>query len=343
MLINIIEEIAVGTVIALVSSMIVWLYHIRQLYASAPVLFQNHTDDSQYPVYQIVISNRGNQVEENVRVELDPSVQANIVASSLTDVILVNHVIHIMRIHKKQEVNLLLQIRSGFFDSSKILSVSSNETTGKICKSPHDIPFNYGVSALIISLLIGICPIFYYTGQIIDYVTDKLDERNLSGISNQGWGNLDAYQESDLRKSYSDNEFPVRLLGIRKKSDYSDVSIPDSLKRIWPQLNQNSLLLNYEVNNKTASDLGVLAFRQGAYNTPPFYRNVPPMSKAVIIIPVRTVPASGNIRIEFMFRLHADWMDRIDHTFNPAILDGTVIRPAEEHQPSGKTGTAPAH
>ena len=121
------------------------------------------------------------------------------------------------------------------------------------------------------------------------------------------------------------------------------MSIPDSLKRIWPQLNQNSLLLNYEVNNKTASDLGVLAFRQGAYNTPPFYRNVPPMSKAVIIIPIRTVPASGNIRIEFMFRLHADWMDRIDHTFNPAILDGTVIRPAEEHQPSGKTGTAPAH
>ena len=81
-------------------------------------------------------------------------------------------------------------------------------------------------------------------------------------------------------------------------------------------------MLNYEVNNKTASDLGVLAFRQSAYNTPPFYRNVPPMSKAVIIIPVRTVPASGNIRIEFMFRLHADWMDRIDHTFNPAILDG---------------------
>ena len=196
MLINIIEEIAVGTVIVLVSSMIAWLYHIRQLYASAPVLFQNSTDNNEYPVYQIVISNRGNQVEENVRVELDPSVQANIVASSLTDVILVNHVIHIMRIHKKQEVNLLLQIRSGFFDSSKILSVSSNETTGKICKSPHDIPFNYGVSALIISLLIGICPIFYYTGQIIDYVTDKLDERNLSGISNQGWGNLDAYQGS---------------------------------------------------------------------------------------------------------------------------------------------------
>ena len=343
MLIDILEEITVGTVIVLVSSMIAWLYHIRQLYASAPVLFQNSTDNNEYPVYQIVISNRGNQVEDNVRVELDPSVQANIVASSLTDVILVNHVIHVMRIHKKQEVNLLLQIRSDTFDSSKILSVSSSETAGKICKSPRDIPFNYGVSALIISLLIGLCPVLYYTGQVIDYIADKLDERNLTGVSNLGWSNLDAYQESELRKSYSDSEFPVRLLGIRKKSDYSDVSVPDNLKRIWPHLNQNSLLLNYEVNNKTASDLGVLAFRQGEYNAQPFYRNVPPMSKAVIIIPVRTVPASGNIRIEFMFRLHADWMDRIDHTFNPAILDGTVIRPAEEHQPSGKTGTAPAH
>ncbi len=336
MLIDILEEITVGTVIVLVSSMIAWLYHIRQLYASAPVLFQNAADDSQYPVYQLVVSNRGNQVEDNVRVELDPSITATIAASSIADVALADHVIHIGRIHKKQEVNLLLQIRSGIFDSSKILSVSSSETAGKICKTPDHIPFNYGVSALIISLLIGLFPVLYYTGQIIDYVADKLDERNLTGVSNLGWSNLDAYQESELRKSYSDSEFPVRLLGIRKKSDYKDVAVPESLKDIWPQLNPNSLLLDYEINNKTASDLGVLAFRQGAYNAPPFYRNVPPMSRAAIIIPVRQVPASGNIRMEFMFRLHDEWLERIDHTFNPAILDGTAVQSQDERHSSGK-------
>ena len=64
MLIDIIEEISVGTVIVLVSSLIAWLYHIRQLYATAPVLFQNASEGKDDAVYQIIVSNRGNQVEE---------------------------------------------------------------------------------------------------------------------------------------------------------------------------------------------------------------------------------------------------------------------------------------
>lgn len=95
MLIDIIEEISVGTVIVLVSSLIAWLYHIRQLYATAPVLFQNASEGKDDAIYQIIVSNRGNQVEENVRVELDPSVSAEIVAANLSGVVLENSVIWI--------------------------------------------------------------------------------------------------------------------------------------------------------------------------------------------------------------------------------------------------------
>lgn len=325
MLIDIIEEISVGTVIVLVSSLIAWLYHIRQLYATAPVLFQNASEGKDDAIYQIIVSNRGNQVEENVRVELDPSVSAEIVAANLSGVVLENSVIRIERIHKKQEVNLLLRVKNARFDFSKILSVSSNETTGKICKSPRDIPFNYGISALVVSVLIGIFPILYYAGQVVEYIDDRFEEKNLKAVSNQGWSNLDDYQESDLRQSYSDNEFPVRLVGIKKKADYSGTAIPAGLKDIWNQLDEKkSVLLKYEINNKTASDLGVLAFRKGVRNAMPFYRNVSPLSKETIFIPVKTVPASGIIRTEFMFRLNDEWLDRIDHSVNTGTLKETT-------------------
>ncbi len=213
MLIDIIEEISVGTVIVLVSSLIAWLYHIRQLYATAPVLFQNASEGKDDAVYQIIVSNRGNQVEE----------------------------------------------------------------------------------------------------------------KNLKAVSNQGWSNLDDYQESDLRQSYSDNEFPVRLVGIEKKADYSGTAIPAGLKDIRNQLDEKkSVLLKYEINNKTASDLGVLAFRKGVRNAMPFYRNVGPLSKETIFIPVKTVPASGIVRTEFMFRLNDEWLDRIDHSVNTGTLKETT-------------------
>lgn len=314
---EVLENIAVGVTIVLVSSLIAWLYHIRQLYATAPVLFQKASGHKDGSVYQLVVCNRGNQVEENVEVELDPAVRAEIVATSLPGVTLENSVIRIERIHKKQEIDLLLQVSGGTFDSTRILSISSNETSGKICQSQKNVPFNYGMSALLAVVLIGIVPLACYLWQIYGYVEEKTDEQNLASLGHQGWSHLGEYRKSDLRKSYSDHEFPVRFTGTRKKTDIDPASLPRELQDDWQRLdNENGMFLNYEVNNKTASPIHIVAFMKGMDNAVPRYANVAPFSKETMFIPINIDPLPKNIRIEFLFKMGDEWLDRIEHSAN---------------------------
>ncbi len=311
---DILENITVGVTIVLVTSLIAYLYHIRQLYATSPVLFQKVPDDVKKGIAQVIVFNRGNQVEENVEVELDPSVTARMAAANLPGITLDGSVIHIERIQKKQAVNLLLWTEEKGFDSSKILSVSSNDTNGKVCRTEKDIPFNYGLTALAIAVLIGLFPLLYYGYQLAHYVEQKMDEENMEPVVRQGWRHLDAYRTSDLRKSYSDREFPVRLSGVRKKNDYANGSIPSGLKEEWDKLDErNDLLLDYEVNNKTATDLGVLAFNKNRADVP-YYVGVSPLAQGTLVIPVRPAPGSDSVDVEFVFRMNDEWLDRIEHS-----------------------------
>lgn len=309
------ENIAVGVTIVLVSTLIAWLYHIRQLYATAPALFQKASVHKGEPVYQLVVSNRGNQVEENVEVELDPAVKAEVVATNMPGVTLDGSVIRVERIHRKQEVTLLLRIEGKDFDSSKILSVSSDETNGKICRTPGNIPFNYGMTALFVALLISIFPMAYYAWQLVGYVEEKVDEENLEPVNRAGWSHLEAYRESDLRKSYSDNEFPVRLVAVKRKTDYEAASLPQGLENDRARLDgEKGVLLNYEINNKTATDLGVLAFGKGNKGSVPCYAHVAPLSQETLVIPVNVMPDSKNIKVEFLFRMNEERIGGIEHS-----------------------------
>ena len=96
-----------------------------------------------------------------------------------------------------------------------------------------------------ILLLLSAFPVGYYIYQVAGYVGDKVDEEKLAPVTKEGWSNLDEYQESDLRKSYSDQEFPVRLSQVKKKQDYGNDSVPVSLKDEWDNIDKDKDCLLY--------------------------------------------------------------------------------------------------
>ena len=314
---NVLENIIVATLAIVMTSLIAVLYHIRQLYATAPVMFQKKSDSAYGSVYQIVVTNRGNQVEEHIEVEIDPSIEYEVVAASIPDVTKDGSTIRIERIHRKNEVIVLISTADIHFGADKILSVSSNNVSGRVCKTPKDIPFNYGMTSLAILLLLSAFPVGYYLYQVVGYVETKVDEEKLAPVTSDGWSNLDEYQDSDLRKSYSNQEFPLKLTDIKKKQDYDVNAIPASLKDEWDHIDEKKdALLQYEINNKTADNLGVMAYHRNGNRTLPYFTEVAPLSKGIIIVPVRGQTDSGNVQVEFLFRLNDEWLERIVHSID---------------------------
>lgn len=190
---DVLENIIVATLAIVMTSLIAVLYHIRQLYATAPVMFQQKSDSGYDGVFQIVVTNRGNQVEENIELEIDPSITFEIVAASVPDVMKDGSTIRIERIHRKNEVIILISTVDIHFGPAGILSVSSNNVSGRVCKTPKDIPFNYGMTSLAILLLLSAFPVGYYLYQVVGYVEDKVDEVKLAPVSKKAgaiWTNI---------------------------------------------------------------------------------------------------------------------------------------------------------
>lgn len=79
---------------------------------------------------------------------------------------------------------------------------------------------------------------------------------------------------------------------------------------------ENGMFLNYEINNKTASPVGVMAFTKGIDGSVPYYADVAPLSKESIIIPVHSIPDSGNVKVEFLLKMDDEWLERIEHSVN---------------------------
>ena len=120
-----------------------------------------------------------------------------------------------------------------------------------------------------------------------------------------------------MRKSYSDQEFPVRLSAVKKKKDYDSASIPASLREDWNHIDDDrDTLLHYEINNKTATNLGVMAYRRNGNRALPYFAEVEPLSKGILVIPVSGKNDPENVQVEFLIRMNDEWLERIVHTLN---------------------------
>lgn len=280
------ERVIIGLVLFVATSIVAYLFRMRQLYAATPKLFRHAPISKDGSLCELIVYNRGNQVEENIQVDLDPELKGELLASSSSDITLEGATLKIERLHKGCEASVMLLIENGLLDVTRIVSVSSKGTKGTVVKKVADVPPNFAKAFLIGSLLVGFVPALIYGTKAYEQLRSEYVEYRLQAAYQVGWSNLSSYYGSDIRQSYSNQEFPIRF--IRQQIDGS--------KRPT---------LIFEVYNKTASPMRVTANKNGG---PPgdisnfSSVDLEPMSKQSFHVPV-SASANNSQRAEFAFTM----------------------------------------
>jgi len=263
------EKILIGFLIFVITSIIAYLFRMRQLYVSSPKLFRHAHISSSGSLSELIVYNKGNQVEEDILVELDPELKGELLASSSSNVSFEKSIMKIERLHKGEKTSAILLIDNGMLDSTKIISVSSKGTKGRVIKEASDIPPNFAKTFILFIFFICIFPGVKYAQKAYKTINNQYVEYRLKSIVDLGWSNLSKYYQSDLSMSYSNQEFPIRFIG--------------------PQVSENNTsMLVFEAYNKTASPLEVMV---NMFNMHPedltFYERVTlqPLTKQRIVIP----------------------------------------------------------
>lgn len=160
----------------------------------------------------------------------------------------------------------MLLVENGLLDFTKILAVSSKAKKGTICKKVTDVPPNFALTFLFFAFAIGILPAMIYGFKAYESLNASYVEYRLREPYKVGWSNLANYYASDMRMSYSNQEFPIRASSRQA----------DSSKRVN---------LTFDIYNKTALPMKVYVDLQGKreYGSPYFASaEVAPMSKGTL-------------------------------------------------------------
>lgn len=277
------EKIIIGIVLFAFTSTIAYLFRMRQLYAVVPKLYRNSSISKDGAICEIVVHNRGNHIEEDIRVELDPELKSELLASSSTSASLVGSQIKIDRLQKGGNVSAILLVENGIFSASKIASVTSKIATGRVLKKTSELPPNWAMLFLTFALIVAFVTSFVYGVANFDRLSDLYVRFQLNQVFKDGWSNLGGYYISDLKKSYSDQEFPVRFVSIQKD---------DKGRRT----------ITFEAYNKSAIPLVIYADKtnkiSGTVDISNFVStNVPPMSKAAFTMPIPNPDSKSNISV----------------------------------------------
>lgn len=282
------EKVLIGLLLFVVTSIVAYLFRMRQLYATAPKLFRHAPISKDGSLCELIVYNKGNQVEENIQIDLDSELKGELLASSSSDITLEGATMKIERLHKGCEASAMLLIENGVLDSTKIISISSKGTKGKILKKVTDVPPNFARAFLFTLIFFGFFPALIYGTNVYEKLHNEYIENQLQSIYQLGWKNLSNYYNSDLRLSYSNQEFPIRFI---------EQQVDDSKKPV----------LHFEVYNKTALPMGVTANKKGARpGDISSYANLKlePMSKQSLIIPMPQA-TSGSPPVVLNFTLES--------------------------------------
>jgi len=262
------EKILIGLVLFAVTSIIAFLFRMRQLYVAVPKLFRHAPISNEGSLCELHVYNKGNQVEEDIQVNLDPELKGELLASSSGGISLDGAILKVERLHKGTEVSVVLLIEKGLLDFTKIISVSSKGTEGRVFKKITEIPPNFARAFLFFLAYVAFFPAIYYGEKAYYYVKSAYVEARLETSYKNGWKDLRHYYDSDLRQSYSNQEFPIQFLR----------SVP---------VKDKGATLEFEVYNKAALPIEVSVNRKGASTGDiSNFTNVevPPMSKALLSV-----------------------------------------------------------
>jgi hypothetical protein len=275
---------------------------MRQPYVVSPKLFRHAPISKSGSLCELIIYNKGNQVEESIQVELDPELKSELLASSSSDITLQGSTLNIERLHKGCEASVMLLIEYGLLDSTKIITLSSKSTKGTILKKITDVPPNFAKAFLATVLFLGFFPAMDYGPKVYDKLHGEYIQRQLQPTYLHGWNNLSKYYESDFRQSYSNQEFPIRFLQRQV----------DNVKRsvlVFEAYNKTALPMEVTAN-KVDSALGDLAHFVNL--------NVQPMSKQVFtILEPEVISSSLTPELEFSLKWGEDFIYGLRYLVHP--------------------------
>jgi hypothetical protein len=263
---------------------------MRQLYAVSPKLFKVTPISENGSLCEVIIFNKGNQVEEEIYIDLDPELKLELLASDSSDIKLNQSTLSINRLHKGEEASALLLVEDGILDYSKLIKLSSKNASGKIIKQTEEVPPNYAKLFLGIVLALSILPALIYGTKGYEAYKTHRAKTELKQIHEAGWKNLSRYYSSDLMNSYSKQEFPVKFIETDKK---------------------NSRAI-FEAYNKTAIPLKITV--DGKFRKKKDYRyyeniSIPPMSKIKfpIMLP-KKIAGRTSLQYDFSFKFGEEFI-----------------------------------
>jgi len=291
------EKIAIGLVLFVLTSVVAYLFRMRQLYTAIPKLFRHAPISKNGSLCELIVYNKGNQVEESIQVVLDPELKGELLASGSGDISLEGSTLKIERLHKGCEASVMLLIENGTLDSSKIVSITSKATKGSVLKKVTDVPPNFAKAFIFSVVMLGFFPATIYGNYAYERIHESYVRYQLKNAHALGWSNLSKYYTSDLEKSYSSQEFPVRYLG--RKTDATKQNI-----------------LEFEAYNKMAVTLEITANKTGS--APGDITNfssvkIPPMAKRTFsLLDPRGTSPSETAELKFTFKSGEEFLYNIN-------------------------------
>lgn len=298
------EKIVVGLILFAVTSALGFLFKLRQLYVVVPKLYRHSTVADKGSLCEVIIYNRGKQVEEDIHIQIDPDLKCELLATSSTGITLTGSLIKLDRLHKASDVSAILLVENGLMDVAKLLSISSKACNGKKINKISEVPVN-GANTLL--FVIGFIAFGFAIGlgpKAFEYFDQKLANYKLTEISESGWSGLNNYYHSSMSNSYSDGEFPVRFVEIKNTKE--------------------GVSLIYEVYNKTALPLTVYTDQKSKAIIEKGIEPSPGKSFSSVDVPalekkqftaraLEKNDSSGEIYIGFSFRNGKEFLYKINH------------------------------
>lgn len=214
-----IENMLVGLVVTLLGTLLIYAFKARQLYLVVPRLFSNYLLSTNGKLVELRVFNKGRIAETDVRITLDPELTYEIVASTDSTSKIEDSAIGVPRVPPGDDYSVLLLVEGGTFTNSRISSVSSAMTKGRVFEQLGDVPPNAGnaLLAVIFGLALLATPIAGLEGfHAWKENQEKQELAELYSALNNRWSDLERYSSSSFAKLYGVSEFPFHQTSITR-------------------------------------------------------------------------------------------------------------------------------
>lgn len=210
---------AVGLVVTLLGTLLIYAFKARQLYLVVPRLFSNYLLSMNGKLVELRVFNKGRSAETDVRIALDPELTYEIVASTDSTSRIVDSTIDVPRVPPGDDYSVLLLVEGGTFTNSRISGVSSATTKGRVLDQLTEVPPNAGKALLAVIFVLALigAPIAGFEG--FDAWKKNLEKKELAALNaalDNRWSDLERYSNSGFAKLYGAGEFPFHQTSITR-------------------------------------------------------------------------------------------------------------------------------